>query len=79
MTQSDRKNTLEKQLEGYPVALDPDQVAEVLGITRRTVDKLLNEEKLPYFAIDPEAARQQKRVTKGDLIDYMINNHYSKN
>lgn len=75
MTASDRRDTLEKQLEAYPVALDPDQVAEILGITRRTVDKLLNEGKLPYFAVNPEAARQLKRVTKADLIGYMINNH----
>lgn len=75
MTVEDRQAEIERFMASYPVALDPDQVAEILGITRRTVDKLLDENRLTYFVINPEAERKQKRVTKADLVAYMLDNH----
>lgn len=73
-----RQAEITKLLDGYPLALDPDQVAEILGITRRTVDKLLHDGKIKYFAIDPEAERKQKRVAQCDLIAYMTANIQDK-
>jgi excisionase family DNA binding protein len=75
MTLDSRRVELEKVMEGYPVALDPDQVAAILGITRRTVDKLLDEGKIQHFVINPGSERKLKRVTKVDLVDYMLQNH----
>lgn len=65
---------LERQLEKYPASLDPSQVAEALGISRKTADKLIDDGRIEYFVLDPEAARKQKRVTKAALIAFMLNN-----
>lgn len=73
-TEEMRQAEIKKLLESYPLALDPDQVAEILGITRRTVDKLLADGKIRHFAIDPEAERKQKRVAQYDLIAYITAN-----
>lgn len=63
---------LERELEKYPTALDPNQVAEVLGVSRKTVDKLLENGTLDCFTVDPTAERKQKRVTKATIIDFMM-------
>lgn len=65
-------STLERQLKEYPVALDPTQVAEILGISRRYVDQLLSDGKLDYFVIDETKKQQQKRVLKANLIAFII-------
>lgn len=75
MTAENKRDELEKFMAAYPVALDPDQVAEILGITRRTVDKLLDEHRIEHFVINPDAERKQKRVTKAVLVGYMLDNH----
>jgi len=75
MAQEDQLAMLEAQLEKYPaIGLDPDQVAEALGITRRYVDMLLDEGKIEYFVLDPEKKYKQKRVTKAALISYITKN-----
>lgn len=78
MTVDTKRAEIEKFITGYPVSLDPDQVAEILGITRRTVDKLLDEQRIKYFVINPESERKLKRVTKADLVSYMLDNHIAK-
>lgn len=78
MTQQERRVELEKFMAKYPVALDPEQVAEILGITRRTVDKLLEEDRLKYFVVNPDSERKLKRITKADLVAYMLDNHLTK-
>jgi excisionase family DNA binding protein len=74
MEEKERREALERQLKDYPEALDPTQVAEVLNCTRRYVDKLIDAGKLPAFALDPTKERQEKRVTKADLMAYMLKN-----
>ena len=74
MGQAQQQELLEKQLEGYPVALDPGQVAEVLGVSRRYVDQLLTAGKLQHFVLDETKQRKEKRVTKAALIAFMSNN-----
>ena len=64
--------TLEDQLKDYPVALDPSQVAEILGISRRYVDTLLDDGKMAYFIIDETKKQQQKRVLKAVLIAFIV-------
>ena len=72
MSDSQRVALLEKQLEKYDAtALGPEQVAEVLGCTRRYVDKLIAEGKLEAFALDPSKQRKEWRVTKAALIAFM--------
>lgn len=39
------------ELEGYPVALDTDQLCEVLNLDRQTALKLLNNGGLPGFKV----------------------------
>lgn len=63
---------LENKLEKYPLALNPEEVAAVLGVTRRYVDKLIDDNILEHFVIDPNKQYKQKRVLKSKLIDYMI-------
>lgn len=73
--EEERRLQLEKQLEKYPaVGLDPTEVAEVLNISRRYVDTLMDEGKLNYFVLDPDMKRKQKRVTKDTLIAYILKN-----
>lgn len=61
-----------KALEDFPAAMTPDQVAAALGISRRTVDRLLDENKIEFFSIGAEGnQRQAKRVSKAALIEYM--------
>lgn len=72
MSNEQTASTLDTQLEKYPVALDPIQVAEILGISRRYVDQLLADGKVGYFVIDETKKQQQKRVLKANLIAYII-------
>jgi excisionase family DNA binding protein len=79
MTTEDQQKMLEQQLEKYPaLGLDPDQVAEALGVTRRYVDKLLDDGHIKYFVLDPSRQHKQKRVTKAALIAYITNNTIGK-
>ena len=74
MTDNQRR-ALEAQLSKYEaIGLNPEQVAEVLGVTRRYVDTLLNEGKLEHFVLDPTKQLKQKRVTKQALISYIQKN-----
>lgn len=68
----DIKATLERELAGYPVSLEPTEVAEILGVSRRYVDKLLDDGKLQHFVLDETKTQKQKRVLKAVLIAYMI-------
>jgi thymidylate synthase ThyX len=74
MTVPNISEAVEKQLKDYPVALDPVQVAEILGVTRRYVDQLLDEGKIPYFPLNEDKQYQQKRVLKANLIAFMVRN-----
>lgn len=74
MQESKRLEDLENMLKEYPPSLDPTQVAEVLNCTRKYVDKLINNHRIPAYTLDPSKERQEKRVTKADLIAYMLKN-----
>lgn len=74
MSHEQKETLLAQQLEKYPASLDPDEVAEALGVSRRTVDRLFTAGKLEYFVLDPTAERKQKRVAKAVLIDFMTKN-----
>ena len=75
MSTIEKRTALQQQLKDYPPSLTPDQVAEVIGVDRKTADRLLREGKIESFVLDPEAQRLRRRVTKAVLIDYMITNH----
>lgn len=75
LTKEERREALEQCFEKYPaVGLDPEQVAEALGVTRRYVDRLLDEGVIEYFVLDPTKTYKQKRVTKAALIAYIERN-----
>lgn len=79
MPTKEQRALLESCFEKYPaVGLNPEQVAEALGVTRRYVDQLLDDGKIEYFVLDPEKTYKQKRVTKSALIDYIISNTIDK-
>lgn len=69
---------IEKQLEKYPVALEPLHIAEILNVSRRYVDQLIDEGKLEHFVLDPTRQYKQKRVLKANLIAFMINQTNNK-
>jgi excisionase family DNA binding protein len=71
MSYQDKLRLLYQSLEKYPASLDPDQVAEALGISRRTVDRLLDAGKIEFFVIDETKERKDKRVTKAALVEFM--------
>lgn len=75
MTKETQREVLEQQLAKYPaVGLDPEQVAEALGISRRYVDKLLDDGTIEHFVLDPTKTYKQKRVTKAALIAFIEKN-----
>lgn len=65
---------LEEDLANYPATLEPAQVGEILNVSRRYVDKMLTEGKLPYLVLDDTKLYKQKRVLKANLIAFMIQN-----
>lgn len=73
MSYQDKLRLLYLALEKYPASLNPNQVAEALGISRTTVKKLLDSEtpKIDFFVIDENSSSPDKRVTKAALIEYM--------
>jgi hypothetical protein len=77
MNQAEVQAVLEKQLEKYEgLALDMDQVAEVLNVSRKTADKLKLE--LKAFPLDPTKERKDYRVTKANIIAYLLNKNNLK-
>lgn len=73
MPHEEKTALLERQLAAYPDSLDLDQVAEVINVSRKTVDRLTEAGTLEAFAVDPTKQRQDKRVAKAILIAYMLN------
>lgn len=74
MSTIEKRTALERQLFEYPPSLSPSEVAEILGIARKTADKLIEQGKIDSFVLDKEAQRLRRRVTKSVLIDYMVGN-----
>lgn len=72
MSDQDKLGLLYKSLEQYPASLDPSQVAEALGVSKRTVERLMDAGKIAYFVINEDAVLREKRVTKASLIDFML-------
>lgn len=66
-----RLNMLSEELKEYPPSLTKKQVAEILAISERKVDDLLEKKKIPSFPVDKDSDRKQLRVNKSDLILYM--------
>lgn len=76
MSDQDRQALLYKSLEQFPPALNTDQVAQALGVQRRTAERLLEGEaetaRIKYFLLDDTKSRGQKRVTKATLVEFML-------
>jgi len=73
MSEQDKLKSLEKGLQNYPPVLTPDQVADILGVSRRTVDDYIKADVIKAFPLDPSKARKQYRVTKAELMAYVTN------
>ena len=73
MSNTDKITILTAELKKYPTVLDPEQVADILGISRRTVDNLIKSNVLKSFVLDPSKERKQYRVNKADLMAYITN------
>lgn len=69
---NNRKDILENDLKEYPAVLDPDTVAEILGVSKKTINNMITAGRLVFFALDPTKERKQYRITKADLIAYML-------
>lgn len=65
---------LKSLLDKYPPAMNLDQVAEALNCSRRTVDKKVEQGELKAFTLNPKAKSQNLRVTKAELMAYMLKN-----
>lgn len=69
---------LVKQLEPYSKgSLTTVEVAQVLGVSRNTVEKMLDEGKLHSFPLNPGESRIHSRVPKASLIAFMMNKSYT--
>jgi len=73
MPNTERTTILADGLKKYPPVLYPDQVAEIIGVSRRTLDDLIKRGVIAAFTLDPTKERKQYRVNKADLIAYMMN------
>lgn len=73
MAEKDKLTILTDDLKDYPTVLDPDQVADIIGVSRRTVDDLIKNGVIKAFALDPAKQRKQYRVNKADLMAYITN------
>lgn len=73
MAEHEKAAVLENDLKGYPAVLDPNQVADILGVSRKTVDGLIAAGVIEAFPLDPNKERKQYRVTKANLIAYITN------
>ena len=73
MADQDKLTVLENDLKKYPAVLTPDQVAEILGLSRRTVDDYIKAGTIEAFPLDPNKERKQYRVTKAALMVYITN------
>jgi len=69
----DKLTALEKDLSAYPAVLTPDQVADILGVSRRTADEYIKAGIIEAFPLDPSKERKQYRVTKAALMAYITN------
>lgn len=73
MPNTDRVQILTAELKAYPAVLDPNQVADIIGISRKTIDDLIKREVIKAFPLDPARERKQYRINKADLIAYLMN------
>ena len=73
MAEQEKLTVLENDLKKYPAVLTPDQVAEILGLSRRTVDDYIKAGTIEAFPLDPNKERKQYRVTKAALMVYITN------
>jgi excisionase family DNA binding protein len=71
MPNTERNNLILEGLKQYPAVLDPDQVADIIGVSRRTMDELIKGGTVKAFALDPTKYRKQYRINKADLIAYL--------
>lgn len=69
-----RLQALEDQFKDQAQSLDLETVAQLLNVSRRYVDTLIDERKLQAYSLDITKQRQTKRVTKADLIAYILKN-----
>ena len=69
-----RLQALEDQFKDQAQSLDLETVAQLLNVSRRYVDTLIDERKLQAYSLDTTKQRQTKRVTKADLIAYILKN-----
>ena len=60
------KQEHDKELRGYPAALNAAEVAEILRVSTKTVYKLIKEKSLPAVKVGRE-----NRIAKSQLIDYL--------
>ena len=62
---------LENDLKKYGPTLTPEEVAEILQLSRKTVDEYIKNGTINAFPLDPTKERKQYRVSKSALIEYM--------
>lgn len=79
MTNTDRFTLLADDLKKLPTVLDPEQVADVIGVSRRTVDDLIKKGVIKAFALDPTRERKQYRINKADLLVYITTTSSEQN
>lgn len=75
IVENDRLTALENNLIDYPAILTPDHVADILGVSRRTVDDYIKAGIINAFTLDPTKERKLYRVTKDSLLAYISNNN----
>lgn len=72
MKTAEELKLVEEQIDALPEALDPQEVADFLGCSRRYADILMDQGKLTYFTLDPTKTHKQRRVLRATIKDFVM-------
>lgn len=68
-----RRAALERQFKDYPDTLTLDQVSGILCLSMNKTYDLADRNIIKTFTVDPTKERKTRKVTKADLIAYILN------
>lgn len=68
-----RHAALERQFKDYDDSIEIETVAQILNISKNKARDLVNRNIIRSFVVDPTKERKTRKVTKADLIAYILN------
>jgi len=69
-----RRAALERQFKDYDDSLDIETVAQILNVSKDKARDLVMRGIIKSFVVDPTKERKTRKVTKADLISFILSN-----